>query len=154
MKAIQSNLMAGLLLVSVLGTTGSAQALPVKIKKAATTVEKPSSPEIVSAETRVEQAKAQVEVAMKQLNASKSLVRAAQADLKAAETNLSALQIKAEAQGLVDETGMTPAKAAPVSIASKTKEESQTEEDKAPASNQDTRIRAVDFNGAQPSAAQ
>lgn len=153
MKAIQSNLMAGLLLVSVLGTTSSAEAIPVKIKKAitTTTTEKFSNPEIVSAETRVEQAKAQVEVASKQLNASKTLLRAAQADLKAAEANLSALQIKAEAQGLVDETGMTPAKAAPVSVAAKPAAESQKEES---APDQDTRIRSVDFNGDSSNVAQ
>jgi hypothetical protein len=81
-----------------------------------------SSPEIAAAEQRVEQAKAQVDLANKQVNASRALLRAAQADLKAATSEVSALKMSAAAQGLVEQTGMTPAKAAPVAIAAKSEE--------------------------------
>ncbi|MBY0359022.1 MAG: hypothetical protein K2W82_13550 [Candidatus Obscuribacterales bacterium] len=138
-----SAFLPALILLSVFSTTGSTMALPIKIKKpAAAPVEKTTTPEITTAETRVNQAKAQVDVANKQLNASKALLRAAQADLKAAEADLSALQLKAEAQGLVDETGMTPAKAAPVAVASSEAPKPEAQD------NQDTRIRSVEFNGA------
>ena len=81
-----------------------------------------SSPEIAAAEQRVEQAKAQVDLANKQVNASRALLKAAQADLKAASSEVAALKMSAAAQGLVDQTGMTPAKAAPVAIAAKSEE--------------------------------
>lgn len=105
---------------SAISTTSGAYALPGNTKKApSTSVQKVMTPEIQSAGQRVAQAKAQVEIATKQLNAAKALLTAARADLKAAETHLEALELKAHAQGLVDETGMTPAKAAPVSVAEK-----------------------------------
>lgn len=149
-KRLQLTLVSGLVLSALCGTTSSTTALPVKLKKPGAAIEeKISSPEITTAETRVNQAKAQLDVASKQLNAAKALLRAAQADVKAAEADLSALQLKAEAQGLVDETGMTPAKAAPVAVASSAvpKEESKNAaETPATSDNPDTRIRSVDFN--------
>ncbi len=104
-----------------LGFVQGASALPGAKPKGATLqdLQAPSNPEIGMAETRVEQAKAQVDLANKQVNASRALLRAAQADLKAATTQLDALRLSAHAQGLVEQTGMTPAKAAPVSIAAK-----------------------------------
>lgn len=102
-----------------ISTAGGAHALPGATKKVIPGVQKVVTPEIQSAGQRVAQAKAQVEIATKQLNAARALLTAAKADLKAAETHLEALELKAHAQGLVDETGMTPAKAAPVSVAEK-----------------------------------
>lgn len=147
-----------------MSTTGGALALPGATKKATPGIQKVVTPEIQSAETRVAQAKAQVDIATKQLNASKALLTAARADLKAAETHLEALNLKAHAQGLVDETGMTPAKAAPVSVAEKPlipEEETQTPaatptqapaqtESSAPVPQGDTRIRTSD--AAEPAA--
>ncbi|MBX9721159.1 MAG: hypothetical protein K2X81_07185 [Candidatus Obscuribacterales bacterium] len=104
-----------------LGFVQGASALPGAKPKGATLqdLQTPSNPEIGMAETRVEQARAQVDLANKQVSASRALLRAAQADLKAATTQLDALRLSAQAQGLVEQTGMTPAKAAPVSIAAK-----------------------------------
>jgi len=105
-----------------LGFTAGADALPGAKPKAATLQDlkqEAGSPEISAAEVRVEQAKAQVDLANKQVNASRALLKAAQADLKAALAQLDALKLSAHAQGLVETTGMTPAKAPPVSIAAK-----------------------------------
>lgn len=137
------------------GFVSSVDALPGAKPKAATLqqLNKVSSPEIDAAETRVEQAKAQVDLANKQVNASRALLKAAQADLKAATSHLDALRLTAHAQGLVNETGMTPAKAPPVSIAAKapvTEEKTETPATTAPApSGDDTRIRGNDFNSEQ-----
>lgn len=145
-----------------ISTAGGALALPGVTKKVTPGIQKVATPEIQSAETRVAQAKAQVDIATKQLNAAKALLTAARADLKAAETHLEALNLKAHAQGLVDETGMTPAKAAPVSVAEKplileeetpattpTQAPTQTESS-APVPQGDTRIRTSD--AAEPAA--
>lgn len=117
----------------IAGLNGGAYALPGAKPKAATLGElsQPSTPEISSAELRVEQAKAQVDLAAKQVNASRALLKAAQADLKASQAQLEALKMNAKAQGLVEQApGMTPAKAGPVQIADKNgiaKEEEKTE---------------------------
>lgn len=121
-------------LAVMFGLASSVDALPGAKPKGATLQDvgtKLSNPEIDAAQTRVEQAKAQVELANKQVNASRALLKAAQADLKAATTHLDALRLTANAQGLVNETGMTPAKAPPVSIA--TKAEPTEEKKEAPA---------------------
>lgn len=146
-----------------ISTAGGAHALPGATKKVIPGVQKVVTPEIQSAGQRVAQAKAQVEIATKQLNAARALLTAAKADLKAAETHLEALELKAHAQGLVDETGMTPAKAAPVSVAEKPLilEEETTPsaapastpaqtESSAPVPQGDTRIRTSD--AAEPAA--
>ena len=106
-----------------LGFAAGANALPGVKPKGATLVDltapSVSSPEISAAEQRVEQAKAQVDLANKQVNAARALLKAAQADLKASIAQVDALKLGAQAQGLVEQTGMTPAKAAPVPIAVK-----------------------------------
>mgnify|MGYP003385119959 CR=1 FL=1 len=148
-------LMAGV--ICAIGTAGGADALPGATKKPTPGVQKVVTPEISAAGQRVQQAKAQVDIANKQLNASKALLVAARADLRAAETELEALQLKAEAQGLVDQTGMTPAIAAPVPIAAKpavVEDEpiaapTDTVPASAPVPQGDTRIRS---NDAEPAA--
>lgn len=115
-----------------LGFASGANALPGVKAKGATLNDLMSSstnasPEIAAAETRVEQARAQVDMANKQVAASKALLKAAQADLKAATAQVEALKASATAQGLVDQTGMTPAKAPPVSIAAKSTESKNTD---------------------------
>ena len=106
-----------------LGCVTTAQALPGAKPKGATlqdlTQPASDSPEIAAAEQRVEQAKAQVDLANKQVGAARALLKAAQADLKASIAQLDALKANATAQGLVEKTGMTPAKAAPVAVAAK-----------------------------------
>lgn len=106
-----------------LGCVTTAQALPGAKAKGATlqdlTQTSFDSPELAAAEQRVEQAKAQVELANKQVGAARALLKAAQADLKASIAQLDALKANATAQGLVEKTGMTPAKAAPVAVAAK-----------------------------------
>jgi hypothetical protein len=104
-----------------LGFAAGANAFPYAKNNGATLQDlgQASSPEIAAAEQRVEQARAQVDLANKQVNASRALLKAAQADLKAAVTEVQALKLSATAQGLVEATGMTPAKAAPVAIAAK-----------------------------------
>lgn len=107
-----------------LGFAAGANALPGVKPKGATLVDLTNSaaatPEIAAAEQRVDQAKAQVDLANKQVNASRALLKAAQADLKAAIAEVDALKLGAQAQGLVEQTtGMQPAKAAPVPIATK-----------------------------------
>lgn len=146
-----------------LGLASSAEALPGAKPKAATlqdiTAPSVSSPEIASAEQRVEQAKAQVDLANKQVGAAKALLKAAQADLKAAQAQVDALKAAATAQGLVEQTGMTPAKAAPVPIAAKTSETKTTDAATTPATapkptpaptGEDGRIKS-DFNAEQNS---
>ena len=148
------------------GFVASASALPGVKPKGATLQDlgKVSNPEIDSAETRVQQAKAQVELANKQVTASRALLKAAQADFKAAQSHLDALRLTAHAQGLVNETGMTPAVAAPVSVASKVAPEAtstttepvteaskpaETEASSAPTpapTTDGTRIHGTDFN--------
>lgn len=118
-------------LAVMFGFASSVDALPGAKPKGATLQDigtKVSNPEIDAAQTRVEQAKAQCDLANKQVNASRALLKAAQADLKAAQTHLDALKLTAHAQGLVNETGMTPAVAPPVSIATK----AEPKEEKAP----------------------
>ena len=151
-------------LALTVGFANSAHALPGAKPKGATLEDlgKVSNPDIDAAQTRVEQAKAQVDLANKQVNASRALLKAAQADLKAAQTQLDALRLSAHAQGLVNETGMTPAKAAPVSIASKAQEPEKTVEpakdatpptappaSTAPTPNGESRIQGNDFNAEQ-----
>lgn len=146
-RAIPFALMTAML--CAVSTAGGAHALP-GVKKATSSGQKVVTPEIQNADQRVQQAKAQVEVATKQLNAARALLTAAKADLKAAETELGALQLRQTAQGLVDETGMTPAKAAPVSLASKPpvieedeqKPASTTTSTSAPVPQGDSRIRS------------
>lgn len=121
-----------------LGFASGANALPGVKAKGATlndlmSTNSAASPEIAAAETRVEQAKAQVDMANKQVSASRALLKAAQADLKAATAQVEALKANATAQGLVDQTGMTPAKAPPVSIAAKAAETKTTDVSTTPA---------------------
>lgn len=148
-------------LAVMFGFASSVDALPGAKPKGATLQDigtKISNPEIDSAQTRVEQAKAQVDLANKQVNASRALLKAAQADLKAATTHLDALKLTAHAQGLVNETGMTPAKAPPVSIAAKAAPaeektpETTAAEAPAPAPAQSTEGTRIggDFNSEQP----
>lgn len=132
-------------LTCAISTTGGANALPGAHKKPVAGTQRVATPEIQAADQRVQQAKAQVEIATKQLNAAHALLTAAKADQKAAETELSALQLKQTAQGLVEETGMTPAKAAPISLAAKPPVIVEDEEQKptsAPVPQSDTRIRS------------
>lgn len=115
-----------------LGFSAGAYALPGAKPKPATLQDltgQGDSPEISAAEQRVEQAKAQVDLANKQVGAARALLKAAQADLKAAVAQMDALKLNAHAQGLVETTGMTPAKAAPVSIAAKAPGESKNKEE-------------------------
>lgn len=107
------------------GCVTTAQAMPGVKAKGATLQDlaqpaSSDSPELAAAEQRVDQAKAQVELANKQVLAARALLKAAQADLKASIAQLDALKANATAQGLVEKTGMTPAKAAPVAVAAKT----------------------------------
>lgn len=137
-------LVATFILMTV-GTAG-AGALPVKFRQQEKTpAQVVTNPEIQAAEQRVNQAKAQLEIATKQLSAAKALLKAAQADLRASQTSLDALNLQAHAQGLVNETGMTPAKAPPVKLAVKDEKAEAAAADTAPAAapepGADTRIR-------------
>lgn len=123
-KIARLSLVAITALTLGLGFAAGANALPGVKPKGATLQDLMSpassaSPEISAAEQRVEQAKAQVDLANKQVTASRALLKAAQADLKASIAQVEALKAGATAQGLVEQTGMTPAKAPPVSIATK-----------------------------------
>lgn len=149
-RAIHYALMAAICAIS---TAGGVHALPGAAKKPAGN--KVATPEIQAADQRVQQAKAQVEIATKQLNAARALLTAAKADLKAAETELNALNLQETARGLVAETGMTPAKAAPVSLASKPPvviEEEEVKSGSAPVPQGDTRIRSSEEPSAPPEA--
>ncbi len=120
-KIARLSLLASTTLALGLGFAAGADALPGAKPKGATLqdLQAPATADIAAAEQRVDQAKAQVDLANKQVGAAKALLKAAQADLKAATASLQALKLSAHAQGLVQETGMTPAVAPPVSIASK-----------------------------------
>lgn len=155
----------GLLVMTTLalgaGFTLGVEAMPGIKPKGATLADlqqnEADSPEIAAAEQRVEQAKAQVELANKQVRAAQALFRAAQADLKAASAQVAALRLSETAHGLAQETGMTPAKASPVPIASRSVEVKKEEKPSgAPAPSQTTgsdesRIK-TDFNGSSEAA--
>lgn len=110
------------------GMASSGNSMPLKGKKAdeSTVNSVATTPELNAAEQRVSQCEAQLKTASKQLDAAKALLKAAQADLKAAVTDRQALRLKHHAAGLVNESGMTPAKAAPVSVASSTSSKTAT----------------------------
>ncbi|MBX9688835.1 MAG: hypothetical protein K2X27_19155 [Candidatus Obscuribacterales bacterium] len=162
-KFAKQSLLAITALSLGLGFATSANALPGAKPKGATLqdLQQSANPEIAAAEQNVNQAKAQVELANKQVNAAKALLKAAQADFKAATSRLDALKLNATAQGLVNETGMTPAKAAPVPIAAREEKKEEASSAPAPApssaptpaatpvNNEESRIK-TDFNNEAP----
>ena len=127
-KFVRLSLVACAALSLGLGFAAGTNAMPGEKVNGATLqdLQQSSTPEVAAAEQRIEQAKAQVDLANKQVNASRALLKAAQADLKAALSEVQALKLSVAAQSLVQQTGMTPAKAAPVAIASKVVESKDT----------------------------
>lgn len=127
------SLLLGLVSLGLVGTTCGVSAAGESTNAPTFTVSD-RTPELDAADQRVAQADAQLQVAKKQLSAAKTLLRAAEADLKAAKAERDALALKQQAQGMADEAGMGPAKAAtvppvtsaPKQVAVKVKEETET----------------------------
>jgi hypothetical protein len=66
------------------------------------------TPELQTADARVQQAENQLDLARKQLNAAKSILKAAEADLKAARAERQAIALRTQAQDLAQDAGMRP----------------------------------------------
>jgi hypothetical protein len=66
------------------------------------------TPELQTADARVQQAENQLDLARKQLKAAQSILKAAEADLKAARAERQAIALRTEAQSVANDAGMRP----------------------------------------------
>ena len=112
-KAAHLSFLIGLVSMSLTGT--ACGAAPNNASTPAPTFTMTgNTPELDRADERVRQADAQLNIAKKQLRAAQQLLKAAEADLRASKAERESLAIKAQAQNLADEAGMTPSVAPPV----------------------------------------